>query len=211
MMAKKMSTEMAAIDRELSRINRQIKQAYKIFGSEGRLPEQYSTLLETRARGSLRAQAAEDAGLIRYDKNGVPQISRSTKALSIIQANKTAQRAVKQLGRMQTVQHAKESMLKAFEKRTGKTVGKSRQAKKEALQEEIKHYSTKQGEFNRTKDEMYKLETKYGIRFKAHDELKMMSKGHWTSDKLLQDMQDKVNAVLSGEDRRIQKNLLEGF
>lgn len=211
-MASKMSPEMAAIDREISRINRQIRQAYKTFGSDGRLSEQYATLLGTRARGSLRSVAAETAGIIREGKDGIPQISRSKKALNIYQASKPAQRAIKQLSRMQTVQAAKAAMVKAYEKRTGETVGKSRAANKAAFEAELKDYQQKQVNFNNTRLQMYALEKKKGgIRFKAHDEIKMMSKGRWTSAETLKEMQEKVDAVLRGEDQRIQTNLLAGY
>ncbi len=211
-MAIKLSPEMAAIDREISRINRQIRQAYKTFGSEGRLAEQYATLLGTRARGSLRSVAAENTGIIREGKDGIPQISRSKQALNIYQASKPAQRAIKQLSRMQTVQSAKAAMVKAYEKRTGETVGKSRSAKKAAFEAELEDYKQKQINFNNARLQMYALEKKKGgIRFKAHDEIKMMSKGRWTSAETFKAMQEKIDAVLRGEDERIQTNLLQGY
>lgn len=211
-MAAKLSPEMAAIDREISRINRQIRQAYKTFGAEGRLSEQYETLLGTRARGSLRSVAGENTKLIRESKDGIPQISRSKQALEIYKASKPAQRAIRQLGRMQTVQEAKSAMVKAFEKRTGQTVGKSRSARKAAFEAELQDYNQKQVNFNNARLQMYALEKqKGGIRFKAHDEIKMMSKGRWTSAETLAEMQAKVDAVLRGEDQRIQTNLLKGY
>lgn len=207
----KLRPELIALDREISRINRQIRQAYKTFGSDGRLPEQYATILGTSEKGSLQS-IGPDKGIVRYDKNGIPQISRSAANLNIINANKAGQRQIKQIGRMQTVQDAKKAMVTAYEKRTGQTVGKSRAARKGAVQAEIDYYMQNQANLVKSLHQMYKLEDQRGgVRFRAHDEIKMMSKGHWTSDKTLKEMQQKVDAVLRGEDQRIQTNLMKGY
>lgn len=207
----KLRPELIALDREISRINRQIRQAYKTFGSEGRLPEQYATILGTSEKGSLQS-IGPDKGIVRYDKNGIPQISRSAANLNIINVNKAGRRQIKQIGRMQTVQDAKNAMVTAYEKRTGQTVGKSRAARKAAVQAEIDYYMQNQANLAKSLHQMYKLEDQRGgIRFKAHDEIKMMSKGHWTSADTLKEMQQKVDAVLKGEDQRIQTNLMKGY
>lgn len=210
----KLTKEQQAIDRELSRINRQIKQAYKTFGKESRLYQQYETLLYTGGKGKGGKDKTAPAGyqtLVRYNKDGVPQLARSKAAINLVQHGGAAN-AIMQLGRMQTVQAAKNAMVSAYEKRTGQKV-RGAAAKAAAVQSEVSLYNETQGKLSAALAEMYKIERERGVRLKAHEDIKAMSKGRWTSQETLNDMIAAAEQAAAQEDAAIvtQFDALAGY
>lgn len=189
-MATKLTPEQQAIDRELSRINRQIRQAFTKLGKDSRLAQQYETLLYSKQSGSKHGKdktaPASYKDLVRYDKNGVPQLSRSKSSIRLVQTGGAAQ-AIINLGRMQTVQQAEAAMIKAFEKRTGQKV-KGAKSKRAAVKDEAEHYLKIGSRLQGALHELYRIEQDRGVKFKSHDDIKKLSKGRWTSEKDLQEM-----------------------
>lgn len=212
-MALKLTAEQKAIDREINRINRQIRKAFETFGVQSRMAQQYETLLYSNGKSKKRDSAAPAlyTDMVRYTKAGVPQLSRSAKSIKMIQSG-TAANAIMQLGRMQTVQAAQKAMAAAYEKRTGQKI-KTRAEMKEAVQAEINLYQTTQGALGRALAEMYRIERERGIKFKGHEQIKAMSKGRWTSQETLQEMAKIAEETIQNENAAIieQQDRLSGY
>lgn len=195
------------IKREIDRINRQIRQAYTKLGAESRLAMQYDTLLYGGIRGGESVSQMRGKGFegVRYTKEGIPQISVSKAAIWDF-ANITAyQKQLKILGKQQTVQAAQKAMVKAYETRTGQHV-KGRQAMKAALQEEQKRYTESEKAFSGQLAKLYEIEKKRGVRLKAHDDIKALSKGRWTSDEDMQKMREIVEKAIEDENAEIVRD-----
>lgn len=212
---KNLTTEQLTIDRELNRINRQIREAFKQFGSESKLAKQYETLLYGRNARTGRetdrnAPAAQYHDMIRYTKEGIPQLSRSQTNISRIQSGAVAN-AILQLGRVQTVAAAKQAMIKAYEKRTGtKVKGRAAAA---AIKEEVKRYYELENGLSRALTEMYKIERQRGIQFQNHDEIRKLSKGRWTSEKELSEMLRLAQEAVQDENAAVidEFDALQGY
>lgn len=216
-MAMKLTSEQKAIDRELNRINSQIRQAYKQLGANSRLAKQYEILLtgysETGRNIDKNApmQQGGEKSMLRYNKEGIPQLSRTAAHIRMIQAGALAN-SIMQLGRMQTVAHAKKATIAAYEKRTGKKVkgAKNRQA---AFEDELDRYQKMQTRFNAAKAEMYRIETARGVRFVNHNEIKKLSKGRWTSDENFNKMIKLAEETIADENAAVvsEFDALQGY
>lgn len=216
-MAMKLTPEQKAIDRELNRINSQIRQAYKQLGADSRLAKQYETLLtgysETGRNVNKNApmQQGGEKSMLRYNKAGIPQLSRTAAHIRAIQAGALAN-SIMQLGRMQTVAQAKKATIAAYEKRTGEKVkgAKNRQA---AFEAEMDRYQKMQGRFGAALAEMYKIERERGVRFKNHNEIKKLSKGRWTSDENFSKMIELAEATVADENAAVvsEFDALQGY
>lgn len=176
--------------REIDRINRQIKQAFTKFGADSRLAKQYVTLLQgsenrmlegsiskTRA---LNLRTGQSEPIMRYTKDGIPQISTGKATLREFSSISQMQGMLKNLGRMQTVQTAQRQMIQAYEQRTGQKVS-GRAGKEIAIREELKQYQTDETVLRDYLAQLYEYERKNGVKLKAVQEIKEMSKGRWTS------------------------------
>lgn len=206
-MAKKYTGKELEVKREIDRINRQIRKAFTTFGADSRLAQQYETLLYGGKRGGETIAQMRGKGFegVRYTKEGIPQISASKGAIWEF-ANITAfQKQLKILGKQQTVQSTQAAMLKAYETRTGKTV-KGRQAVKAALQEETKHYEEMEKTFSGQLAKLYEIEKKRGVKLKAHEDIKALSKGRWTSETDMQKMQEILQKAIEDENAEIIKD-----
>lgn len=184
------SAEQWTTKREIDRINRQIKQAFTKFGADSRLAKQYTVLLqgsETRMlEGSisklraLNRRTGQTEPIMRYTKDGIPQISTGKTVLEEFANISSMQNQLKNLGRMQTVQTAQRQMIEAYEHRTGKKV-KGRAGKEIAIREELKQYRTDEIIMRDYLSQLYEYERKNGVKLQAVQEIKELSKGRWTS------------------------------
>lgn len=216
-MAAKLTPEQQAIDRELNRINRQIRQAFRQLGAESRLAKQYEVLLtgyNDKGRNVNKNAPMQQGGaesMLRYTKEGIPQLSRSSRNIRSIQAGAIAN-SIMQLGRMQTVSQAKKASIAAYEKRTGQKV-KTAKEKQAAFEAEKKRYTEMQGALGKALTEMYKIERERGVKFKNHDEIKNLSKGRWTSDKDLEKMIELAQDTVSNEAAAVvsEFDVLQGY
>lgn len=216
-MTMKLTPEQKAIDRELNRINSQIRQAYKQLGAESRLAKQYEILLtgysETGRNVNKNApmQQGGEKSMLRYNKAGIPQLSRTAAHIRAIQAGALAN-SIMQLGRMQTVSQAKKATIAAYEKRTGQKA-KTAKEKQAAFEAEKKRYTEMQGALGKALTEMYKIERERGVKFKNHDEIKSLSKGRWTSDKDLEKMIELAQDTVSNEAAAVvsEFDVLQGY
>lgn len=204
-MATKLSGKELEIKREIDRINRQIRQAYTKLGADSRLAQQYETLLyggQQRKGETISDMRGKGFEGVRYTKEGIPQISASKAAIWDF-ANVTAyEKQLKILGKQQTVQAAQSAMIKAYEKRTGITV-KGRAATKAALQAENERYAETEKAFRGQLAKLYEIERKRGVRLKAHEDIKALSKGRWTSDTDFAKMQAIVEKAIEDENAEI--------
>ncbi len=176
--------------REIDRINRQIKQAFRKFGSDSRLAKQYQTILQGSEKRILRDSLANQQSLnmrsgltepiIRYTQEGIPQISTGKATLNEFTKISSMKAQLKNLGRMQTVQTAQRQMIQAYEQRTGQKVS-GRAGKEIAIREELKQYQTDEKVLRDYLAQLYEYERKNGVKLKAVQEIKDMSKGRWTS------------------------------
>ena len=198
--------------REIDRINRQIKQAFHKFGADSRLAKQYQTILqgsESRIlRDSLSNQQAlnmrtgQTEPIIRYTKDGIPQISTGKATLNEFTKISSMQTQLKNLGRMQTVQTAQRQMIQAYEQRTGQKV-KGRAGKEIAIREELKQYQTDETILRDYLAQLYEYERKNGVKLQAVQEIKDMSKGRWTSQGELSAMIATARNAIRAENKQI--------
>lgn len=213
-MASKLTKEQQNIDREINRINRQIRQAFTLMGKESRLAKQYETILSGYSEGGK--QINKDAPMqydkmLRYTNTGIPQLSRSKRTIEMIRTGSIGNTLI-QLGRQQTVQEAQKAMVKAYEKRTGQKV-KGKAAAKAAVESEVNLYKKIQSKMSSALMEMYRIEKERGVKFKNHDEIKQLSKGRWTSQEDLDKMIDLAEETINNENAAIieQHDALAGY
>lgn len=176
--------------REIDRINRQIKQAFTKFGADSRLAKQYSVILNGSDKRVMRDSLANQQALnmrtgqtepiIRYTKEGIPQISTGKATLSEFTRISSMQAQLKNLGRMQTVQSAQRQMIKAYETRTG-TELKTREQKKQAIATELTRYQTSSELLDTYLSQLYEYERKHGVKLQAVKEISDLSRGRWSS------------------------------
>lgn len=176
--------------REIDRINRQIKQAFTKFGADSRLAKQYSVILNGSdkriTRDSLANQQAlnmrtgQTEPIIRYTKDGIPQISTGKATLAEFTRISSMQAQLKNLGRMQTVQSAQRQMIRAYEERTG-TELKTREQKKQAIATELTRYQTSSELLDTYLSQLYEYERKHGVKLQAVKEICNLSRGRWSS------------------------------
>ncbi len=176
--------------REIDRINRQIKQAFTKFGADSRLAKQYSVILNGSDKRVMRDSLANQQALnmrtgqtepiIRYTKDGIPQISTGKATLSEFTRISSMQAQLKNLGRMQTVQSAQRQMIKAYETRTG-TELKTREQKKQAIATELTRYQTSSELLDTYLAQLYEYERKNGVKLKAVKDISNLSRGRWSS------------------------------
>lgn len=205
-MAKYTGKELA-VKREIDRINRQIRQAYTKFGSESRLAQQYETLLYGGQRGGETIAHMRGKGFegVRYTKEGIPQISASKAAIWEFANISAYEKQLKILGKQQTVQTTQKAMIKAYEKRTGQRI-KGRAAMQAALSEEKQRYQESEKAFSGQLAKLYEIEKKRGVRLKAHEDIKALSKGRWTSESDMQKMREILDKAIEDENAEIIKD-----
>lgn len=201
---KGMTADQLLIKREIDRINRQIRQAAAVFGTESGLYKHYLTLI------APHSQISFGHDMVRENAAGVIQLSVSKKSIIEMQNYTQYSKRLKQLGNVPTVQATRQQYIRSYEARTGEKV-KSRSEQEKAItsvREEMKSLFYDVGDLLR---EYYELERKYGSRFASHDEIKALSKGYNSSIADLQAMKARLEATIAGEDRAIVKNVLEGY
>lgn len=213
-MATKLTKEQQNIDREINRINRQIRQAFTLLGKESRLAKQYETILSGYSEGGKqtnRDAPMQHAGMLRQTKTGIPQLSRSKKTIEMIRTGSIGNTLI-QLGRQQTVHEAQKAMVKAYEKRTGQKV-KGKAAAKSAVESEVNLYKKTQSKMSSALMEMYRIEKERGVKFKNHDEIKKLSKGRWTSQEDLDKMISLAEETVQNENAAVieQHDALAGY
>lgn len=217
-MARKLTAEQLTIDREINRINNQIRQAAKLLGRESQLYQQYETLLtgrnpKTGRETNKNAPMQQFHGAVRYTKEGVAQLSRSTDTIRRIQSGSLGN-AVMRLGAMKTVQQTKTEMLRAYEKRMGLEQGsvKGRKAKK-AVEQEISRFNEIEKGLSKALTEMYRIERERGIKFENHEKIKAMSKGRWTDENDLTEMLRLADEAIQDENAAIlaERDILAGY
>ena len=193
----KLTKEQQAIDNELRRINRQIQQAAKIYGTESQLFKQYNTLLSSKG---LQHASPASLDYVRENKAGLPQLKRDKETIEFIQKGVGA-RGIMQLGRLPTVQSYTEALVKNYQSRTGQKVKKRSEIRQAAI-EEARNYSGLSERLNNVLSSVYKLQKESGVIYKGIEEIKNKSKGYWTSGETLQEMIDIAEEIVSGENRK---------
>lgn len=176
--------------REIDRINRQIKQAFTKFGADSRLAKQYSVILNGSDKRVMRDSLANQQALnmrtgqtepiVRYTKDGIPQISTGKATLAEFTRISSMQAQLKNLGRMQTVQSAQRQMIRAYEERTGTTL-KTREQKKQAIATELTRYQTSSELLDTYLAQLYEYERKNGVKLQAVKDISSLSRGRWSS------------------------------
>lgn len=206
------SAEQWNTKREIDRINRQIKQAFTKFGADSRLAKQYATILQGSEKSILRDSLANQTALnmrtgltepiIRYTKDGIPQISTGKATLSEFTKISSMQSQLQNLGRMQTVQTAQRHMIEAYEQRTGQKA-KGRAGKEIAIREELKRYQTDEALLRDYLSQLYEYEKKNGVKLQAVQKIKDLSKGRWTSQGELAAMIATAKNAIIEENKKI--------
>lgn len=201
---KGMTAEQLLIKREIDRINRQIRQAATVFGTESGLYKHYLTLI------APNSQISFGHDMVRENKQGIIQLSVSRKSIVEMQQFSQYGKRLQQLGKVPTVQQTRQEYLKTYEQQTGRKVKGKREAAK-AISEVREQVKGLFYDVSTLLEQYYTLEKKQGGRFKNHSQLKAMSKGYRSGMKDLQAMKDMLEKTIAGEDNEIVKNVLEGY
>lgn len=195
--------------KEIQRINFQMRSAAKEFGMNSRLYQQYESLLFPRSNTGLGS-----GRMHRHMKSGVVQL-RTDKAAIKQYVLGDYRRDLKQLGQMQTVGQTKKNMLEAYQARNPKVDPeslKTRAGRKAAIEEEKKYDQGLFDQVSQFLDLYYKLEDKLlptGGEFATHQQLRDISRGHWSSYDELRQMLDVAKKELEAEQHNVVQNFLE--
>lgn len=210
------SAEQWNTKREIDRINRQIKQAFTKFGADSRLAKQYETILQGSENKMLEGSISKGRALnqrtglsepiMRYTKDGIPQISTGKATLREFTVISAMQKQLQNLGRMQTVQSAQRHMIEAYEQRTGQKV-KGRAGKEIAIREELKRYQTDEAILKDYLSQLYEYEKKNGVKLQAVQKIKDLSKGRWTSHGELAAMIATAKNAIIEENKKIVEDV----
>lgn len=201
---KGMTAEQLLIKREIDRINRQIRQAATVFGTESGLYKHYLTLI------APNSQISFGYDMVRENKQGIIQLSVSRKSIIQMQQYTQYNKRLQQIGKVPTVQATKEQYVKSYESRTGKKV-KSKSDREKAIQSVHEELRGLFYDVNALLEQYYDLEKKHGGRFVNHTKLKKLSKGHRSGIATLKKMKKILEKTIAGEDSEIVKNVLEGY
>lgn len=194
----------AEIDREIKRINRQITQAAKTFGKESRYYQNYEAMLFPRSGTGIGS-----GNLVRYNKNGIIQISRGKQAVAEIGAVTGYQKALFHLGNVPTVKETKEKMIKSYEERHNVKV-KRKEDIARVIIEERNEFNALEKTLSMALGQMYEAEKNGGFRFVNHNEIDDLSKGRYTDKETLERMKELAEDTQK-EGAKIVKNSLAGF
>lgn len=194
-----------AIKREIDRINRQIRQAYKKFGSDSRLYKQYESILYLGNTPIAHMRGAKFEG-VRINKEGIAQISVSKSAIWEFSHLSYYEKQLKMLGRMQTVESAQKSMLRAFEIREGVKL-RTAKDKQQALKYEIDRYNLMEKSFEIALHKVYEIQKQRGVRLKAIEDIKRLSKGRWTSEEDFKKMYEILDNALHEENAEVVQDV----
>ena len=204
-MATKYSGKELEIKREIDRINRQIRQAYRKLGGESRLAQQYATLLSMGKNAPINMRGKGFEG-VRYTKDNIPQISASKSAIWEFDNITAYNKALHRLGKMQTVESAQKAMIKAYETRTGQKVKKPAD-RKQVLELEKARYLLAEKAFESALFKLYEIEKERGFRLKAHEDLKKISRGRWTSEEDMVKMFEIAEKAINDENAEIVQDV----
>lgn len=202
-MATKYTGKELQIKKDIDRVNRQIRQAAKTFGTESKLYLQYVRLIAPSGVIGLGKD------MVRETKGGVIQLSISKKAIKEYTTYSAYEKKLQRLGKQPTVAETKKQYIEAYRQRMGieKPI-KGRQEQQRAVEIEIQQENFLFDEIGEMLYEYYKLEEKEGGRFVSHDEIKKMSKGQKSSIEELTAMRDKLREELETEQHEIVTNVL---
>lgn len=206
-MASKLTPEQQEIDNLIRSINRQMSQAAKTFGTDHHLYRRYEAIISGFSHENAKKAShtsLEDAYLVRWNKDGVLQLTRSKADLDQYQIT-AYKRVLKQLAKQQKVKDVKKHVLEAYKRMTGITP-KTAAEKRAAIAEQLDIEGTAQRSFSKVRDRVYEIIEQRGISFQAVEEVKAISKGSFTSYADLARMTEKYESVLKGEDKRIIEN-----
>lgn len=201
---KGMTAEQLLIKREIDRINRQIRQAAAVFGTESGLYKHYLTLIAPHSKISFGHD------MVRENAAGVIQLSVSKHSIIEFEQYTQYSMRLKMLGKVPTVQATRQQYIKAYEEKY-ETKVKTRSEQEKAItdiREELKGLFYDVGN---ALHEMYELEKEYGAKFVSHKEIAALSKGYRSCKADLQAMKKRLDAIIAGEDRAIIQNVLEGY
>lgn len=187
--------------RQIERINFQLRQAVKEFGTESRLYGQYENILTATRKNTLA-----DAGLIRETSSGILQLKADKRSIREYMNYTSYEKTVDRLLKMQTVGQTKQAMINAYSARTKMQV-KTRAERKAAFESEKRLDNYLFSELDRILYQYYKLEGEMGNgrEFVSHDEIRAISTGYWSGTEDLQRMLKIANDELNRNKHKIKK------
>ena len=187
--------------RQIERINYQLRQAVKEFGTDSRIYNQYENMLTSTRKNTLA-----DAGLIRETSTGILQLRADKRAIREYMNYTAYEKSVDRLLKMQTVGQVKQAMIDAYSARTKMSV-KTRAERKAAFESEKRLDNHLFAELDRILYLYYKLENEIGNgrELASHDQLRAISTGFWSSHEDLQEMLRIANAELKANEHKVKK------
>lgn len=201
---KGMTAEELLVKREIDRVNRQIRQAAQTFGTDSPLYKHYLTLIAPDSKISFGHD------MVRETKQGVIQLSVSRRAVTEMMTYSQYSKRLQRLSNQPTVREAKQQFVKAYEEHF-QTELKTRKEREAAIQETLSKAKGLFEDINELLADYYKLERKTGHKYVGYAEAKKLSGGYWTSVQDLELMKEKLQKVLNQQDKRIVKNVVEGY
>lgn len=166
--------------KEITRMNARINEIYKQFGKDSRQAQHVDFILN----GTGSHVFGQD---VRTSKNGVPQFSKSKKAIERFKTSAEHDRILRRIDKVNTAGQQKQKILEAYKKRTGVTDVPKRAAK-QAIEEEVNFMDSLENRLNQALQKMYELQRKLGAKFKEYDDIQGISRGAYTSQKDIEKM-----------------------
>lgn len=190
--------------REIERINRQIREAAKQFGTSSGLYKQYETMIAPNDR------IAFGVDMVRETKTGIIQLSASRRSVREMMTYSSYEKRLQRLGKMDTVATRKEQYIKAYEIRTGRKP-RSRKEREEIFKGLISEENALFREADGLWQEIYERIRKTGTKPVEWEDMKRLAKDARSDRESLKELIRIQRELLQKERWEAVKNVVEGY
>lgn len=216
---KNLKPEQQAMDKLIQSANRKIMTIAKQLGTEARAYKQMEEILwGINAKGKTRNPANLGAqGFVR-DKNGIVQISRSTRALTYMDLRQNMAQLMRVM-QLPSASEIKKNIVDAWreahatlDKKGNKILPKvSAAQKKEIVEQALADDKDIAQRLESALNELYAIRDTLGVELKAISEISKKSRGRFTSREDLLEMLDMAEQERDREDHEIQQDEFAGW
>ena len=217
---KNLTPEQKAMDKLVKALNTKIMKIAKELGTDSRSYQQINEILSGyNAAGHRTNRFSILSGGFTREKDGVIQISRSVKSLANLEI-KQYMRALKRVAQLPSFATIKKNIVNAWIAEHTTTDPKTGKQKKPKLTKADKAQIVKEAferdktiakRLEKTLEQFYALQQKYGYEFKSLQEIKALSRGRFTSEENLLKMIEIAENTIRNEDQQIQADLFAGY
>lgn len=207
---KQLSAQQKAVDKLVQSVNRKIAGIAAKLGTDSRAYKQIEDILWGMNAAGKRVQRYNvgSAGFVR-DKNGIVQISRSTKALANLEI-KNYMKALRKIAQLPTAAQIEKKIIQAYEETHGVKI-KGKANKQQIVQQALQKDLSLGSRLDQALQALYTLRDQIGMELKTISDIKSLSKGRYTSQDDLEKMIELAEAEIAKEDHEIQEDLFAGF